>query len=213
MSLTQDLESLKRASAQSMPPVARSLFDRVIAELKAGDFLSRALKVGDQIPDFTLPDATGRRVSSAELLVKGPLVVVFYRGAWCPWCNLELKALQDSLAEIHGLGAEMVAISPMTPDNSLSLAEKHQLEYPVLSDKGLETASRFGLVYSVPLELRSFLKTAGTDLAVYNGDSSWRLPVPATYVTDQEGIVISAVNPDWRERLDPLEIISALQKL
>jgi len=101
----------------------------------------------------------------------------------------------------------------VTPDNSLSLADKHHLEFSVLSDAGLKVASTFGLVYQMPLEVRSFLQKAGTDLERYNGDKSWKLPIPATYVTDHDGIVISAVNPDWRERLDPLEIVSALQKL
>jgi peroxiredoxin len=213
MSLTLDLENLKRAHATQMPPIAITLFDNLIRDLKAQRFEDKALKVGDHIPDFVLPDALGKRVSSSELLVKGPLVVAFYRGAWCPYCNLELAALQEALPDIRAHGAQLVAISPMTPDNSLSLAEKHKLEFAVLSDAGLKVATAFGLTYQIPLELRSFLQKAGTDLEQYNGDKSRKLPIPATYIADHNGIVISAVNPDWRERLDPLEILSALQKL
>jgi peroxiredoxin len=213
MSLTLDLENLKREHANSLPPVALSLFDNLIRDLKSQNFGERALKIGDHLPDFVLPDALGNLVSASDLLVRGPLVVVFYRGAWCPYCNLELKALEEALPDIQALGAQLVAISPMTPDNSLSLAEKHSLKFPVLSDAGLKTASLFGLSYQIPLELKSFMLKAGMDLERYNGDKSWKLPVPATYVTDHDGIVVSVVNPDWRERLDPLEIISALQKL
>lgn len=213
MSLTADLENLKREHASSLPPIAQTLFDNLIRELKAKNFGEKALKVGEHIPSFTLPDALGNLVSSSDLLVKGPLVICFYRGAWCPYCNLELRALQEALPDIEGLGAQLVAISPMTPDNSLSLAEKHNLEFPVLSDAGLKVASQFGLTYQWPLEVRSFMAKAGVSLEKYNGDNSWKLPVPATYVTDHDGIVISAVNADWRERLDPIEIVSALQKL
>ena len=213
VSLTQDLEVLRRESAGKMPAFALSLFDTVVKELKEKRFEDRALKVGAAIPSFSLPDALGTVIHSGDLLVKGPLVIAFYRGAWCPYCNLELKALQEALPDIHALGAQLVAISPMTPDNSLSLAEKHGLEYAVLSDKGLKVAGEFGLVWQLPLELKSFMAKAGLDLERFNGDSSWKLPVPATFVTDHDGIVVSAVNSDWRNRLDPLEIISALQKL
>lgn len=213
MSLTADLENLKRESAGKLPPVALTLFENLIRTLKARNFQQSALKVGDHIPDFVLPDAMGKSVSSSDLLVKGPLVICFYRGAWCPYCNLELKALQEALPDIKALDAQLVAISPMTPDNSLSLADKHNLEFPVLSDAGLKTATQFGLTYQMPLEVRAFMEKAGISLEQYNGDKSWKLPLPASYVTDHDGIVIAAVNPDWRDRLDPLEIISALQKL
>lgn len=213
MSLTQDLLTLKRESAAQMPPIAAALFDQLARDLQARDWSRSTLRVGQPIPAFELPDALGRTVSSGELLVRGPLVISFYRGAWCPYCNLELKALQEALPEFRELGAQLVAISPMTPDNSLSFAEKRGLEFPVLSDQGLRVAGQFGLTYTLPLEVQSFLKKVGTDLERYNGDQSWRLPIPATYVTDHEGIVVAAVNPDWRERLDPLEIVAALQKL
>lgn len=213
MSLTHDLEILKRDLETKLPPVVNTLFDRLVNTLKAEGLEHKALQVGDEIPAFSLPDALGQPVSSGELLARGPLVICFYRGAWCPFCNLELKALQESLADFRQLGAQLVAISPMTPDNSLSLAEKHGLQYSVLSDLGLKVAAEFGLVFSLPLEIRSFFEKGGIDLSRFNGDGSWKLPIPATYITDHDGIVVSRVNADWRERLDPLEILSALQKL
>ena len=213
MSLTADLEALKRQQASELPPFAQALFEKLIRDLKAEGLEGKAVQVGDEIPAFSLPDALGNLVTSGELLTRGPLVIVFYRGAWCPFCNLELRALQESLPDIQSLGGQLVAISPMTPDNSLSLAEKHHLQFPVLSDRGLKVADEFGLVYSLPLEMRGFFQKAGIDLTNYNGDGSWKLPMPATYVTDHDGIVVSRVSADWRERLDPLEIISALQKL
>lgn len=213
MSLTHDLEALRMQMKTSLPPGIQTLFDQLVRSLKASGIEGKALQVGDEIPSFVLPDALGRPVSSGELLARGPLVICFYRGAWCPFCNLELKALQETLPEIQALGAQLVAISPMTPDNSLTLAEKHRLEFSVLSDQGLKLASQFGLVYTLPLEVKAFLAKAGTDLVRYNGDGSGKLPVPATYITDHNGIVVSRVDADWRERLDPLEIVGALQKL
>ncbi len=213
MSLTQDLINLKREMDEKLPPIGRSLFENLIKDLKDQKLAEKALKVGDQIPAFSLPDGTGKLISSGELLVRGPLVISFYRGAWCPYCNLELRALQEALPDFRSLGAELVAISPMTPDNSLSFAEKENLDFPVLSDEGLKVAKEFGLVYTIPLEVRAFLQKVGADLTAYNGDGSWRLPMPATYVTDHEGVVVSKVNADYRERMDPLDIYSALQKL
>jgi len=212
MSLTQELQRVSREMAAGMTPDQRALFESFIDDLKESGLALRALSVGDEMPPFVLPDATGRMVSSSDLLVRGPLVVVFYRGSWCPWCNLQLKAIQDSIDEVHELGAELVAISPMTPDNSLSFAEKKGLSYPVLSDVGLKVAQSFGLVYPMNEAMQAFHEAAGIDLASLNGTTDFELPMPATYVVD-DGIVVSKVDPDWRERMDPLEIIAALQKL
>ncbi len=213
MSLTQDLANLKREMNEKLPPIGRTLFEKLIQDLKDQQLAEKALKEGDQIPSFSLPDGSGRLVSSGELLVRGPLVISFYRGSWCPYCNLELRALQEALGDFRSLGAELVAISPMTPDNSLSFVEKEKLEFPVLSDVGLKVSKEFGLVYTIPLEVRTFLQKAGADLSNFNGDGTWRLPMPATYVTDHDGVVVARVNADYRERMDPLDIYSVLQKL
>lgn len=212
MSLSQELQRVTSQMAAQLTPEQTELLESFIADLKESLPLQRPLQVGDEMEPFVLPDALGREVSSIDLLVRGPLVIVFYRGSWCPWCNLQLKAIQDALDDIHELGAELVAISPMTPDNSLSFSEKKGLTYPVLSDVGLNVARTFGLVYPLNEAMQAFHQAAGIDLVALNGNSDWELPMPATYIIDN-GVVVARVNPDWRERMDPLEVVAALQKL
>jgi peroxiredoxin len=213
MGLPQELRRVTQEVTQTLTPDQRALFESFVRDIAEVGLGLHPLGPGDEIPPFTLPDALGRPVNSSELLVRGPLVVVFYRGAWCPWCNVQLKGIQDNLEEIRGLGAQLVAISPMSPDDSLSLAEKHGLAYPVLSDRGLKVAREFGLVYPLDQAMQTFHETIGVDLTRWNGPGTVELPVPATYVVDHDGIVVSRVDPDFRDRMDPLEIIAALQKL
>jgi peroxiredoxin len=213
MGLHQELKRVTQEVTQGFNTEQKQLFESFVQEISEVGLHLRPLGPGDEIPSFTLPDALGRPVNSTDLLVRGPLVIVFYRGAWCPWCNVQLKGIQDNLDEIRQLGAQLVAISPMGPDDSLSLAEKHGLEYPVLSDRGLSVAREFGLVYPLDEAMQTFHQTIGVDLVRWNGAGTVELPVPATYVVDHDGIVVSRVDPDWRDRMDPLEIIAALQKL
>jgi peroxiredoxin len=175
---------------------------------------SKALKVGDRAPDFTLPDATRRSISLASLRAAGPVVVTFYRGQWCPYCDLQLRAYQEALPRIRGLGATLVAISPQTPDESLSTAGKRKLEFHVLSDTGNEVARRWGLVWKVGTSLDSLHKAFGVDLAKSNGDTSNELPVPATFVVELSGrIAFAHYDPDWRVRLEPAALVSALEEM
>jgi peroxiredoxin len=175
---------------------------------------SKALKVGDSAPDFTLPDATRHSISLASLRQAGPVVVVFYRGQWCPYCDLQLRAYQEVLPRIRALGATLVAISPQTPDESLSTAEKRKLEFHVLSDAGNHVARGWGLVWKVGSSLDSVHKAFGIDLATSNGDTSNELPVPATFVVEPSGrIAFAHHDPNWRVRLEPAALVSALEKV
>jgi len=212
MSLAQELQRVTSQLNAQLSADQKELLESFIADLRESMPLQKPLQVGDEMEPFVLPDALGHPVSSIDLLVRGPLVVVFYRGSWCPWCNLQLKAIQDALEDIHELGAELVAISPMTPDHSLSFSEKKGLTYPVLSDVGLTVARTFGLVYPLNDAMRAFYEASGIDLASFNGHQDWELPMPATYIIDN-GVVVARVNPDWRERMDPLEVVAVLQKL
>lgn len=161
-----------------------------------------------------MPNATGQIVSLAEVLTRGPVVLSFYRGGWCPYCNLELQALQRHLPEIREMGASLLAVSPQTPDNSLSTAEKHQLQFDVLSDQGDQVARTYGLVFTVPPELHSIYRQWGIDIPAWNGDESWELPLPATYVIDRGGIIRSAfVNLDYTQRMEPADILRELRAL
>src|SRR6266404_8192805 len=158
---------------------------RADMELAASGISQHALKAGDRVPDFRLPDARGDYVRLCDLLAKGPVVLSFYRGGWCPYCNLELRALQKVLPQITALGAQLVAISSQTPDESLSTAEKNELAFPVLSDVGSATAKAFGIAFDLAEELRPIYARFGHALPDKNGDESRVLPIPATYVIDR----------------------------
>ncbi len=174
--------------------------------------MEAAIGVDDQAPSFTLPDAQGNPVSLAELLRHGPAVVTFYRGGWCPYCNLQLRAYQAALPEMAALGARLVAISPQMPDGSLSTAEANALTFDVLSDVGNAVARSFGLVYALPEELRAALRSNNKALPGINGDESWELPVPATYVIDRDRrVALAAIDVDYRNRLEPETILAALK--
>ena len=188
--------------------------DKAQQALKDSGIAERALAAGDDAVDFTLPNARGEQVSSEALRQQGPIVVSFYRGGWCPYCGLELKALQSVNAEIEALGARLIAISPQLPDESLSTAEKNQLEFEVLSDLNSKVADQYGLTFSLDEDLRPIYKNWGADVAAVNDDPDCKLPLPATYVISQDGkIVHSFVEEDYTERLEPDAILNALRDL
>ncbi|MBJ2154697.1 peroxiredoxin-like family protein [Variovorax sp. IB41] len=185
--------------------------DAFIAGLRASGLQERALREGSKAPDVTLPDALGRPVRLGDLWKDGPLVVSFYRGGWCPYCNTELRALQERLGELHGLGAKLVAISPQTPDHSMSTSRKNALAFPVLSDSDLEAAHGFGIGTTLAPELVDLYGAGGVNLPVLNGNGQWVLPVPATFVIDEAGVIRFAhVDVDYRERADLDEVVAAI---
>ena len=212
--VAQQLQQQREKSAQKFPAEVRRVMKQKTEELARSGLVEKSLKVGDQAPDFELPNATGKTVRLSDLLQHGPVVVAFYRGGWCPYCNLELRALQKSLAEIEKLGAQLVAISPQTPDSSLSTQQKNELQFQVLSDKHNAVARQFGLVFTLPEEIRTIYKGFGHDLAARNGDDSFELPFPATYVIGQDRIIRFAfVNADYTKRAEPADILAVLREL
>jgi peroxiredoxin len=214
MSLKAELDAFRADFMANVPAEIREAMERTDMELAASGILERGLKAGDRVPDFRLPDARGRFVRMNDLLEKGPVVLSFYRGGWCPYCNLELRALQKTLPEITRFGAQLVAISPQTPDESLSTAEKNELAFSVLSDVGSVTAKAFGIAFDLAEELRPIYARFGHALPDKNGDDSWVLPIPATYVIDTEGTIALAFRDvDYRNRLEPTEIITALRAI
>jgi len=161
-----------------------------------------------------LPNVKGESVKLHSLLEKGPVVLNFYRGRWCPYCNLELNAYKNRLQDIEGLGASLVAISPQTPDNSLSTAEKNDLKFEVLSDVGNNAASKFGLVFKLDSSLHEIYTNFGLALPKFNGDDSWEIPMAGTYVIDKDGTVQYAfADADYRKRAEPDEVIAKLEEL
>ncbi|EDX77376.1 Redoxin superfamily [Coleofasciculus chthonoplastes PCC 7420] len=213
MTLTQEINTLRQQIQAKMSEETKAVMDKAMQDLVNSGLTNQSLKVGDKAPNFALPNAVGKTVELQDLLSRNPVVISFYRGGWCPYCNLELRSLQQSLAEIKKLGATLVTISPQTPDNSLSTVEKNELEFEVLSDAGNQVAKDFGLVFVLPEELRPIYQDFGIDLPAHNGDNTFELPIPATYVIAQNGTIIHAfVDPDYTKRLDPAEIITALKQ-
>ncbi|MBR7993210.1 AhpC/TSA family protein [Burkholderia cenocepacia] len=195
------------------PPEIHPVMERATAELIASGQAGRAIKAGDRAPSFKLKDQDGNDVSSAALLVKGPLVVTFYRGVWCPYCNIELQAINEVLPEIRAYGANAVAISPQTPVNSRKSVRTNELGFPVLSDVNGQTGADFGLRFALPDYLVELYKNLKNDLPAFNNDPSWTLPMPARYVIGQNGIVLySEVNPDYTRRPDPSDMFPVLEK-
>ena len=214
MSLREELAAFAAVMPTRMPAERLAIMQRATQSLTDSGIVERAAKVGDHVANFSLPDATGGIVSLADLLAKGPVVMTFYRGGWCPFCNMELRAYQRLLPEIIDLDASLIAISPQTPDNSLSSAEKNALTFPVLSDLGGEIATRLGLRFELPADLRDVYVAFGNDLPRVNGEKDWHLPVPATYVIAPNGhIVFAEVDPDYRRRPDPEAVMAVLRDL
>src|SRR5207237_7502533 len=183
-------------------------FGRFVAEQAAVDYAARAPKVGDRAPGFTLPDQLGRQVSLAGELEQGPVVLIFYRGEWCPYCNLMLRTYGLRATEFSQRGARLVAVSPQTPDNSLTMSEKHSLEFPVLSDEGGDVIGAYGLKYDVTAH--ELYKAGGADLPEFNGKGGWILPAPAVFVIDREVIVrFVSVTGAYTQPADPDEPLAA----
>lgn len=214
MSLSAELEAFYQARQQQIPPEVREIMARAAEALAASGVADRALTVGDTAPAFTLPSAAGRSVALAERLAEGPVVLSFYRGAWCPYCNLTLRALQQAHADISARGARLIAVSPQVPDESLSLAEKHQLGFDVLSDIGCVTASGYGLSFDIGEELAGLYDRLGFDLERVNAGHARTLPLPATFVIAPDGAIAWAfVDADYTKRAEPADILAALDKL
>ncbi len=185
-----------------------------IGQLITSGTASQSLKEGEQAPDFTLPDPRGSAVRLSHLLEHGPVVMTFYRGAWCPYCHLALRAYQQALPHMQIRGASLVAISPQTPDHSRVLAEKLELTFALLSDIGNQVARQFGLVFTIDEAVRGAYKQVGADLPAFNGTDSWDLPMAGTFLVDQSGTVrLAFVDPDFTRRLDPSVVIAWLNEL
>lgn len=213
MSLKQQLAEYRAGWLKRVPAERQVVIERHIARLRDG-VAKTALKPGDSAPPISLDNAKGETVNVGALLKHGPVIVTFYRGGWCPYCNLELKAFQQVLPEIKAAGASLVAISPEKPDDTLSTAEKNALVFEVLSDVGQKVGRAFGLVYEFTDELKSSYKEFGLDIAAKNGAiTEWALPISATFVIDREGIIVYAyTEADYRDRADPLEILKLLKQ-
>ena len=213
MSLKQELAEHRAGWFKRVPAERQAIMERHIAGLRTG-LAKTALKVGDRAPSIVLANAKGATIDVGALLKKGPVIVTFYRGGWCPYCNLELRAFQRVLPEIEAAGASLVAISPEKPDDTLSTSEKNALTFEVLSDVGQKVGRAFGLVYKFSDELKSAYNGFGLDIPAKNGTAAeWALPISATYVIDPNGLIIYAyTDPDYRDRADPADVLALLKQ-
>ena len=201
----------KALIAQYVPAGTQAIHARVIEELKGSGIVARAVGIGAKAPSFELSDQNGRAISSVELLSKGRLVICFLRGRWCPFCVGQMEAMNLAVAEIERAGASLVAISPQTVQQSFFMVDQHRLRFLLLSDAGNLVARQFGLVYRVPDDQQGIYRRSFVNLPFANGDESWELPIPATYVLDRDGTVrFASASPDYAERAEPVDILKAL---
>ena len=202
----------KELIAKYVPPGTQGVHSRVVADLKQQHLAANVLPVGAKIPDFHLPDHNGETISSSDLLAKGHLVLCFIRGRWCPFCVAQMEAMNLIVPDLEQAGAMLAAISPQTVQQSSFMRDQHKLRFPLLSDAGSQVARKCGLAYRVPEEQKAVYKRAFVNLPFVNGDESWELPIPATYIIDRDGTILNAwANEDYTERPEPQDILSTLQ--
>jgi peroxiredoxin len=210
-SLHEQFAERKELIAKYVPPEIQAIHARVITELREQGIVSHALSESAKAADFVLNDHNGKPVSSADLLNKGRIVICFFRGRWCPFCVGQLEAMNLAVSRIQQAEASLIAISPQTVQQSFFMADQHKLNFPLLSDPGNQIARQFGLAYRVPDSQQSVYRRVFINLAFANGDDTWELPIPATYILDRDGSVLFAsVNPDYTERPEPSEILHRL---
>ena len=211
MDLHDELRTMREHAPEVLPAEALETMGKAAAELAESGLAQRAVNIGAQAPDFTLPSADGREVTLSALLADGHVVLTFYRGAWCPFCNIALRHLQLHQQEIAARGARLVAVSPQVPDESLSLAEKQHLDFDILSDIGSDVAKQYGIAFDLSDELGRLYDRLGFDLQRVNSGHARTLPLPATYVIDRDGTVRWAfVDTDYTRRAEASDILAAL---
>lgn len=209
--LREILAERKESIAKYVPAKTQAVHARAVAELKERQVAANALSVGAKAPRFELPDHDGKIVRSSELLAKGRVVICFIRGRWCPFCVAQMEAMNVVVSQIEKAGATLVAISPQTVKQSFFMRDQHKLRFPVLSDSGNSVARQLGLAYRIPDEQQALYKGTFVNLPFVNGDDSWELPIPATYVIERDGTVVYAsANENYTERPEPAEIIAIL---
>jgi len=210
--LRQIFAERKELIAKYVPPETQAIHARAVAQLKEKHFAANILPVGAKASRFDLPDHDGRIVRSSDLLAKGTLVLCFIRGRWCPFCVGQMEAMNLVLPQIEQAGATLVAVSPQTVKQAFFMHDQHKLRFPLLSDADNQVARKFGLTYRVPDAQEAVYRKAFVNLPFTNGDDSWELPIPATYIVDREGTIrYASANEDYTERPEPDDLVRALR--
>jgi len=211
MSLTAQLKEFADTSVKRHPGVAQDIMKKAIEDLVASEMITHAFKKGDQLPEVILGNALGKQVNINDILKEHKVIIAFYRGNWCPYCNIQLRALQQFVPQFEAKGAKLVVIGPELPDNSLTTTEKNELTFEVLSDIDMIVARSLNLVYQLPIELQELYKKFGIDLAANQGNENQELPIAATYVVEQDGTIsYHFLEEDYKLRADPEDILKAL---
>ncbi|MEI8624339.1 peroxiredoxin-like family protein [Pseudoalteromonas sp. B28] len=212
MSLKAQIDAYNVQKDAKLPADVLALMNTTNEELIAQHIKDNALQIGQKVENFSLANHNGENIELADLLKKGPVIISFYRGGWCPYCNLELKALNDYLPQFKTHSAQLVAISPQLPDETLSTAQKNGLEFDVLSDVSNKVAEQFGLLFTLDERIQALYTQFGIDFEHYYGDKSFKLPLPATYVINQEGVITYAfLSEDYTLRAEPIDVMTALE--
>ncbi len=213
MSLQQDIKDLQKEMMLSIPADVLTTMQDETVKLIASGIAAQAKNIGDHAPAFNLENSRGERVSMQDFLQQGVLVVNFYRGAWCPYCNLELKAWDHVLPALNKLGANLVSITPNTKEKSSALLQENPFAFDILWDCDNQIAKNYGLVFTLSETLRSIYDGFGIHLPEFDGNDRYELPMPATYVIDSDGSILHAfVDADYTKRIDPQDILKLLQQ-
>lgn len=212
--LEDEIKKYQESFREKVPKDIQELMLKATKKLKDAEISKNALLVGEKAKDFLLKNVLNKEVSLDELLKENDFVVInFYRGVWCPYCNLELKALQNINDELKKLNTKLVAISPQTPDESLSTKEKNELDFEVLSDINSKTIKEYGLVFNLDDELRPIYQSFGIDIPKSNGTESFELPMPAVFIVNKnKEIIFRFIDEDYTKRCEPKTILDTIRK-
>jgi len=214
MPLCSDIQHMQAELMPQIPANILQMMQDTTRDLKATGLAGLAIKVGDVAPDFTLSEVGDGQLRLSDVLVKGPVVLNFYRGGWCPYCNLEMQALQRSLPEIERAGGQLLSIAPELPGHAAQTRDKGNLTFPLLHDQDNQVARAYGLVFTLPDELRPVYAGLGIDLVDNQGNDYFELPIPASYIVGKDGVVVFAfVDVDYTQRMEPSRIVEALKGL
>ena len=209
--LAKQIEQFNNELATQVPQEVLEAFGKSIKDLKTKNIEEKSIKLGAIMPDFSLPNAKNEIIHSKEILKSGKMIIAFYRGSWCPYCNLELKALQENLSKINDKKVSLVAISPQSPDNSLSIIEKHNLTFEVLTDKDNTFAKQLGIVFELQDFVLPFYNALGINLSSFNKNDDTSLPIPAVFVVNENGIIIyKFADVNYMNRIDIDELLKTL---
>lgn len=209
--LAKQIEHLNQELSSQLPQEILDAFGKSIEDLKGRRMNDNGIQIGDQMPAFSLPNALGKRINSDEVLKNGKMVLAFYRGSWCPYCNLELKFLQDNLSRIKDKGTTLIAISPQIPDHSLSMAEKNNLEFEVLTDADNNFAKKLGIAFQLQDFILPYYKELGINLSDFNKNNDNTLPIPAVFVMNENGVVTyKFLDVNYMNRMNVEELLQAL---